>query len=86
MDCHHVLDFIPEKDEATRSLKENRRSTLYHCIQHLLNALQKEANPKEKLALLRSLEWLGIAEIRGCADETETKGEASADELDTQER
>jgi hypothetical protein len=86
MDCHHALDFIPEKDEATRSLKENPRSTLYHCTQHLLNALQKEANPKEKQALFRSLEWLGIAEIKGCADETETKGKASADEVNNQER
>jgi hypothetical protein len=86
MDYHHALDFIPEKDEATLRLKENPRSTLYHCTQHLLNALQKEANPKEKQALFRSLEWLGIAEIKGCADETETDGEASADEVNNQER
>jgi hypothetical protein len=45
--------------------KKDSRETLYHCTSHLLYALLSEADEDEKLALYRSLEHLGIAQIRG---------------------
>jgi hypothetical protein len=45
-------------------LKKDSRETLYHCTQHLLYALLTEAGDSEKQALYKSLEWLGISEIR----------------------
>jgi hypothetical protein len=45
-------------------LKKDSRETLYHCIQHLLLALLTSASDSEKQALCKSLEWLGISEIR----------------------
>jgi hypothetical protein len=45
-------------------LKKDSRETLYHCTQHLLLALLTEAADSEKQALYKSLEWLGISEIR----------------------
>jgi hypothetical protein len=56
-------------------LKKDSRETLYHCTQHLLLALLTEAADSEKQALYKSLEWLGISEIRWL--------NASADELDS---
>jgi hypothetical protein len=46
-------------------LKKDSRETLYHCTQHLLYALLTEAADSEKQALYKTLEWLGISEIRG---------------------
>jgi len=45
--------------------KKDARETLYHCTSHLLYALLSEADEDEKQALYRSLEHLGIAQIRG---------------------
>jgi hypothetical protein len=55
--------------------KKDSRETLYHCTEHLLYALLTEAADSEKQALYRSLEHLGIAQIR-CLN-------VSADELET---
>ncbi len=55
--------------------QKNPRETLYHCVEHLLYALLVEAGDSEKQALYRSLEHLGIAQIRWL--------NASADELDS---
>ena len=44
--------------------KKDTRETLYHCTSHLLYALLSEADEDEKQALYRSLEHLGIAQIR----------------------
>ncbi len=44
--------------------KKDSRETLYHCTEHLLYALLSEAGDSEKPALYRSLEHLGIAQIR----------------------
>jgi hypothetical protein len=61
-----MTQFLPQK---------NLRETLYHCVEHLLYALLVEAGENEKQALYRSLEHLGIAQIRWL--------NASADELDS---
>ena len=45
-------------------LKKDSRGTLYYCTQHLLYALLTSAEDSEKQALYKSLEWLGISEIR----------------------
>jgi hypothetical protein len=49
---------------AQLDLQKNPRSTLYHCCQHLLHALLTEAEDAEKQALYKTLEWLGISQIR----------------------
>jgi len=49
------------------------REKLYHCSQHLLNALVgTTTNERERRALYRSLEWLGVAEIRALNAEVST--------------
>ena len=50
------------------------REKLYYCSQHLLNALVgTTTNERERRALYRSLEWLGVAEIRAMNVEASTK-------------
>jgi hypothetical protein len=61
--------------------KKNSRETLYHCTEHLLYALLTEAGDSEKQALYRSLEYLGIAQIRWLNVSAEVLGGASADNL-----
>ena len=49
------------------------REKLYYCSQHLLNALVgTTTNERERRALYRSLEWLGVAEIRAMKAEVST--------------
>ncbi len=59
---------------APMSLTQPTRQEYYDQVSHILSSLLTEANPGEKQALYQTLEWLGIAEIRG---------EVSADELET---
>ena len=50
------------------------RSKLYHCSQQIAQALvETTSNERERRALYRSLEWLGVAEIRAMNVEASTK-------------
>jgi hypothetical protein len=49
------------------------RSKLYHCSQQIAQALvETTTNERERRALYRSLEWLGVAEIRAMNAEVST--------------
>jgi hypothetical protein len=61
--------------------KKDARSTLYHCTEHLLYALLTSAGDSEKQALYRSLEHLGIAQIRWLNDSAEDLAEPGTDVL-----
>ncbi len=49
------------------------REKLYHCSQQIAQALvETTSNERERRALYRSLEWLGVAEIRALNAEVST--------------
>ncbi|MDP8933618.1 MAG: hypothetical protein M3N42_05630 [Cyanobacteriota bacterium] len=66
--------------------KSDARKTLYHCTEHLLYALLSEADDAEKQALYRSLEHLGIAQIRWLNASAAVLDGPSADVLPTTEK
>jgi hypothetical protein len=66
--------------------KPDARETLYHCTEHLLYALLSSADDVEKQALYRSLEHLGIAQIRWLNANAEVLDRPGADVLPTTEK
>jgi hypothetical protein len=64
----------------TQSVQQKHpRETLFHCAEHLLYALLSEAGDDEKQALYKSLEHLGIAQIRWLNASADSCPDPSAD-------